>query len=182
MTALPPDPWYSFFNDLNAIVPEPVTLHCFGGFVVAHLYGTARTTADIDYLALIPSGLQRELTEIAGKGSLLHKTHRVYLDPVTIASYPADYEQRLVPLFRGAWDRLELYALEAHDLALTKLERNAERDRDDVRQLARAGHLSPETLKTRYEQEMRPYMSGHLHWHDKTLSFWLESFWELPSA
>jgi hypothetical protein len=30
------------------------------------------------------------------------------------------------------------FALEAHDLALSELERNWERDRDDVRQLARA--------------------------------------------
>ena len=36
---------------------------------------------------------------------------------------------------------LRLFALEAHDLALSKLERNMERDRDDVQQLACAGYL-----------------------------------------
>jgi G:T-mismatch repair DNA endonuclease (very short patch repair protein) len=42
-------------------------------------------------------------------------------------------------MFPGAWVRLSLFALEAHDLALSKLERNMERDRDDVQQLACAG-------------------------------------------
>jgi hypothetical protein len=35
-------------------------------------------------------------------------------------------------------------------LALSKLERNFERDRDDVQRLARAGHLRPEVLSERY--------------------------------
>ena len=36
---------------------------------------------------------------------------------------------------------MKLYALEPQDLALTKLQRGFERDRDDVERLARAGHL-----------------------------------------
>jgi uncharacterized nucleotidyltransferase DUF6036 len=177
MSDLPPEPWCSFFEDLNKELDEPVVLHCIGGFVFAHLYGTTRSTADIDYLALIPTYFQKRLTEIAGYGSRLHKSHKVYLEAVTVALHPDDYEQRLLPLFRGAWNHIELYALEAHDLALTKLERNLDRDRDDVRQLAKAGYLNPEVLRSRYQEEMRPYIASRVEWHDKTLDLWIESFW-----
>ena len=39
------------------------------------------------------------------------------------------------------WRWLKLWALEAHDLALTKLERSIDRDLQDVMYLARAGFL-----------------------------------------
>ena len=79
-------------------------------------------------------------------------------------------------MFPGIWTHLRLHALEAHDLALSKLERNFERDRDDVQQLARAGHLSPGILKERYYQELRPNLPGHEARHDLTLELWLESW------
>jgi len=36
---------------------------------------------------------------------------------------------------------LRLFALDATDIALSRLERNAERDREDVLRLARAGYI-----------------------------------------
>jgi len=44
---------------------------------------------------------------------------------------------------------LKLLALDATDIALSKLERNAERDREDVLCLARAGYIDPQVLKDR---------------------------------
>jgi hypothetical protein len=41
-----------------------------------------------------------------------------------VATPPENHEERLAPMFPGAWRRLRLFALEAHDLALSKLERN----------------------------------------------------------
>jgi hypothetical protein len=76
-----------------------------------------------------------------------------------------------------------LFALEAHDLALSKLERNGERDRDDVQRLARAGHLKPEVLRERYYSELRPNLLAHEDRHDLTLQLWLESYWpESPAT
>jgi hypothetical protein len=79
-------------------------------------------------------------------------------------------------MFPGTWRRLHLFALEAHDLALSKLERNYERDRDDVQQLARAGHLRPEVLSERYYHELRPLVTNESR-HDLTLRLWLDSYW-----
>jgi hypothetical protein len=171
----PPEPWRSFFADVDAYLSGDVHLHCCGGFVVTQLYGVARTTSDVDFLGVVPN-VQSTLTEIAGKGSALHRKHKVYLDAVTIATPPENYEERLVPMFPGAWVHLRLDALEAHDLALSKLERNYDRDRDDVQQLARAGHLRPEILKERYDKELRPNLARET-WHDQTLQLWIESSW-----
>lgn len=63
-------------------------------------------------------------------------------------------ENRMWPNFK--LEHFGLYDLEAHDLALTKLERNADVDRQDVLELSRAGYVDPEILRDRYVKEVRP--------------------------
>ncbi len=172
----PPEPWRSFFADIDGHLSGQVELHCCGGSVVTQVYGVARTTSDVDYVSAVPS-IRGYLTELAGKASPLHGKHKVYLDAVTIAILPENYEQRLLQVFPGARVYLRLYALEAHDMALSKLERNLERDRDDVRRLALAGYLRAEVLKKRYYEELRPNLLAHEERHDLTLKMWLESYW-----
>jgi hypothetical protein len=152
-------------------------LHCFGGFVVIHAYGVARTTNDCDFVSVVPHPLWARVSELGGRDSELHKRHRVYLDPVTVATPPDGYQGRLMPLFPGLWRNLKICALEAHDLALAKLERNFERDRDDIQRLVRTGHLDRDILQTPYYEELRPY-PPNVEWHDQTLRLWLESYWE----
>lgn len=127
-------------------------LNCCGGFVVTQLYGIARTTSDVDFLDAVPN-ISGYLVEVAGRGSSLHRKHHVYLDAVTVATPPEDYEDRAVQMYPGAWQQLRLCALEAHDIALSKLERNSERDRYDVQQLAKAGYLDPKILRERYTKK-----------------------------
>jgi hypothetical protein len=50
-----PEPWRSFFADLDRALTEQVSLHCCGGFVVTQLYGVARTTSDVDFLDAAPN-------------------------------------------------------------------------------------------------------------------------------
>jgi hypothetical protein len=98
----------------------------------------------------------------------------VYLQHVTVLSaYPDAYENRLAELFVGRYRHLRLWALEAHDLALTKLERNWDRDRSDLTLMARAGLLDAEILKQRYYREMRPYLIDTSR-HDLTVKLWVE--------
>lgn len=77
----------------------------------------------------------------------------------------------------ATWKRLKLSALDATDLALTKLERNAERDRQDFLRLAQAGFIDPDILRNRYVRELRPFLLSRQGWHDKTLDLWLEMAW-----
>lgn len=153
-------------------------MHCCGGFVVIHVYGVARTTNDCDFISIIPSPLRREILTLAGEGSQLHKRYKVRLDAVTVATFPCDYQERMAPISPGSWKHLQLFALEAHDLALTKIERNSNRDLDDVRLLARAGHLDRDVLRSRYHDELRPYLLSREQWHDGTLDMWIQSFWD----
>jgi hypothetical protein len=55
--------------------------------------------------------------------------------------------------------------------------RNIERDRDDVQELVRAGHLKREVLRERYTNELRPNLMAHEARHDLTLQLWIESDW-----
>ena len=132
-----PEPWHSFLKELDQTAAAEVSLHCIGGFVVTQLHGLARPTADVDVIAIAPQAEQTPVLQKAGKASELHKKHGVYLDFVAVASCPHDYRERLTEMFPGTYQRLRLYALDLYDLVLTKLTRNIERDREDVKYLAR---------------------------------------------
>jgi hypothetical protein len=72
-----------------------------------------------------------------------------------VANYPDGYEERLLPAF-PIWSTLKLWALEPHDVALTKLERSIDRDIRDVMYLAHAGLIQRDTLVARFETELEP--------------------------
>jgi hypothetical protein len=117
------------------------------------------------------------LNPLAGIGSSLHKKHRVYVQLVTVLeAYPEDYEERLTEMFPGAFRNLRLLALDPYDLALTKLRRNSQRDREDVLYLANAVPFDIGTLRDRY-QEMRPCL-GNPEREDLTLKLWIEAIEE----
>ena len=59
---------------------------------------------------------------------------------------------------------------------LSKLSRNAERDREDVEYLAKTQNLDPKVLKERYQNELYPLLIGPSSGHDQTLQFWLEAY------
>jgi len=168
-----PEPWLGFLRGLDALVDHEAQLHCCGGFVVTTQHGLARSTADLDVLCVVPHEDLRGLAAAARQGSALHKTHGVYLDVVTVATYPDEYESRLIEMQPGLLRHLRLFALEPHDLALTKLARNADRDRADVAFLATAAPLDAALLRERYQREMRPYLSRPER-EDLTLDLWIE--------
>ena len=187
MPLRPQEPWRSFLNALDAQldrrVTAPIALHCIGGFVVTMLYGISRSTADIDFLVVGKNPDFRLLQALGGEGSDLHRKFKVYLQPVGVATYPEDYESRLIPI----WDelglrKLRLFGLEAHDLALTKLERNEEVDRQDVQALAAKDLLDPEMLRDRYRAEFRPNLASGTERQDLTVELWVEMIQEVQNA
>ncbi len=153
------------------------------GFVVAQHYGLGRETSDIDFVTAITESRADDLEHLAGMHSGLHRKYRLHLQHVGIAKPPCDYAQRLTRMFPNApWARLKLFALDATDLALSKLERNAERDRQDFLRHVRAELVNLDAFKTRYFAEVRPYMLGYLPWHDKTLELWLSMASPCPAG
>jgi hypothetical protein len=117
--------------------------------------------------------LPAPLQSLAGEGSVLHEKYGIYLQHVGIVTVPEDYEDRLITMFPRAFRRLVLRGLEAHDLALSKLERNSARDREDVKYLAKAAPLDLSVLESRYRHELRPYLADSDR-HDLTIRLWLE--------
>ena len=166
-----PEPWLSFLREIDAYLDEETHLHCIGGFVVTIVYGSERETSDIDALTLVrhPAGLYK----FAGIGSHLFKKYGLYLDPVGIATLPENYEDRLTQIFPGTFDRLRPFALDPYDIALAKIERNADIDRQDVLHLARAVPFDLEVLKHRYHDELRIYL-GNPEREDLTLRLWID--------
>lgn len=172
------EPWNSFLRELDEFLDEEAMLHCFGGFVVTEVYGSLRKTADVDVISVIPRYLS--LLEFAGRGSALHKKHMVYLDRVGIATVPENYDERLTEVFSGHFKKLRLFAMDAYDIALAKLERNRELDRVDVLYLADLVPFDLKVLERRYYDELRPYL-GIPEREDLTLKLWIEMIEETRS-
>jgi hypothetical protein len=168
-----PEPWLSFLRELDAVVDAEVRLDCMGGFVMTLVYGFSRPTADLDVLEIAPREAGKPMLAVGMEGGPLHKKYKIYLDPVGVAHVPEDYEDRLTEIFPGTFDHLRLCALDPYDLALSKLERNIQRDRDDVRHLAKSVPLDLDVLKARYQNELR-WQLGNPEREDLTLHLWIE--------
>jgi hypothetical protein len=168
-----PEPWHSFLGELDREASEETRLDCMGGFVVTLLYGLPRATADLDVLLIAPREQRAPLLELGVRGGALHRKYKIYLDYVGVAKVPEDYEERLTEMFPGAYKRLRICALDPYDLALSKLERNIQRDRDDVRHLAHFVPLDLKILAERYQKELR-WQLGNPEREDLTLKLWTE--------
>jgi hypothetical protein len=173
LSNFPPEPWKSFFTEIDRSLEEEVTLHCLGSFVMTVLYGLDRPTADVYVLPVGSNAAMESLIDLAGQGSKLHKKYRVYLQVVGVAQVPVNYEDRLTKMFPGIFNHLSLFALDPYDLALSKLERNIQRDRDDVKHLARKVPFDLNILQERYHRELRPDL-GNPDREDLTLKLWIE--------
>lgn len=172
---MPPEPWRSFLHDFDAQLKGAVALRCLGGFVLTQQYGIGRGTSDIDFLSLTAVSAEDNVEILGGLGSNLYKKYRLYLQYVGIVTPPCDYADRLQRMFpKAQWTKLQLFALDPVDLALSKLERNSDRDREDVLHLARAGYIDRGVLRARYQEEVRPYLLNKHEWHDQTLELWIE--------
>lgn len=168
-----PKPWFDFLLKLDGSVSKPVDFHCLGGFIVTFVYGLERTTSDVDVLAFVPKNEMSALLNLGQKESNLHKLYKVYLDPVSIVTPPEDYDQRLTEIFVGSFRNIRLFALDPYDIALTKLERNSPKDREDVKYLARQIPFDLNILRERYEKELRSYLFVPER-EDLTLRLWIE--------
>ncbi len=169
--------WRTFLQEVDAQLPTPVELHCFGGFVLAACYGLPRPTGDVDYVTATPRTSATSIEALAGEGSELGKKHRLHFQRVTIADVPEDYDQRLVRIFAKDFAKLRLLAFEVHDIVLSKLSRNHPKDLEDAQFLAKAGWLDPAVLRQRYRKELRPNLTNERR-HGLTLELWLEACFE----
>lgn len=154
------EPWRSFFAEIDNALSQEVTFHCIGGFVGKILYDLPRETSDVDVLPIASNKEIDSVIRTAVAGSPLHKKYGIYLQVVGVVTIPEEYESRLVEMFPGAFEHLRLLGLDPYDLALSKIERNSQRDRDDVKHLARVVPLDLQVLRKRFEDEVRPNLAN----------------------
>jgi hypothetical protein len=164
-------------QEINDALEEEVRLVCMGGFVIAQLYGFSRPTVDIDALGIDPKSLAGKIQDLGDKSGPLHSKYKIYLHFVTVAAVPENYDERLAEMYAGAFPRLRIFALDPYDLALSKLQRNIQRDRDDVFYLARTIPFDLKVLRERYQNEMR-YQMGVPQREDLTLQMWIDAIEE----
>jgi hypothetical protein len=167
-----PEPWRSFLLELDTQLTGPTELHCFGGFVVAQCYGLMRPTADIDILESKGTDLLT-IAKLAGRTSSLHKRHGVYIDVVTVADVPDNYDERLTTALDESFEKLQFRMFERHDLVLAKIVRNNDKDRADVAAIAGGPGLDIDVLRARYVKELRPKLDRPER-EDLTLELWIE--------
>jgi len=88
---MPPDslptPWKELLSEIAAMLAEPLSLHCIGGFVICYFYGLPRPTGDIDYYTAVPANLN--LIEMAGEGSALAQKYKIRLHHVGVCAPPS---------------------------------------------------------------------------------------------
>lgn len=172
----PAEPWDTFLKSLDSTLTEITRMDCIGGFVVTNVHGMLRETGDLDVLDVAAAGNPHALQDLlllGGMGSPLHRKHGIYLEKVGIAPVPYEYESRLTKIFPDAYEHLVLLAADPYDLALSKIERNSRRDRDDVAYLGWTVPLDVEVLEDRYKTELR-YLLGVPTREDLTLKLWIE--------
>src|SRR5580693_10267444 len=102
----PPEPWHSFFLDIDSAFEQPIALQCIGGFALAMLYNLPRPTVDVDFLSVAPADEIGTLDALAGMGSALQKKHGVYVQHVGIVTVTENYEDRLIPIFPAMYRKL----------------------------------------------------------------------------
>lgn len=173
-------PWKQFLGELDALLgemllSEPIELHCIGGFAVVAACDLPRSTNDLDYVTL-KHICGPDLERLAGAGSALARKYKVHVHRAAVASLPLNCEGRLREIFTGRFRNIRLFVLDPYDLALSKLSRNSERDREDVKHIIRTQKLDPMILRQRYEEELRVNLIGPPEKHATTLKLWLDAY------
>ncbi|TDF52833.1 DUF6036 family nucleotidyltransferase [Cupriavidus sp. L7L] len=138
---------------------RPLTVYLAGGMAV-HLYTANRVTTDVDAefagRVMLP---QDVLVDVV----LEDGTPRViYLDTnynPTFALMHEDYQEDSIPVDLGL-EHIQVRVLSPTDLAVSKIARLADNDREDIRALVAAGLTSADEIEARATHALGGYVGG----------------------
>jgi hypothetical protein len=176
------EPWLGFLRAVDKALKRPTEIHCIGGFALQLLLQASRPTGDVDFVQSVPDEAGVHLTEVAGRNTELAVEHKLYLNFVKVTEPPSGYATRLLDATPGDLKRLEIKVLDPYDLVLTKLERNSPRDREDVKALILELGLDADVLRTRFDDELRPYLAVAPDRTIMTFELWMDEFFPPESG
>lgn len=145
--------------DQRLSLRDPLNVYLAGGMAV-HLYTANRVTTDVDAefsgRIFLPNDLMVEITLEDGSPQV------VYLDTnynSTFALMHEDYIEDSIPVELGV-DRIQLNVLSPVDLAVSKIARFAENDREDIAALVRLGLTTADEIETRAMEALAGFVGG----------------------
>ena len=138
---------------------SPMNVYLAGGMAV-HLYTANRVTTDVDAefggRILLPNDLMVEVTLEDGTQQV------VYLDTnynSTFALMHEDYLDDAVPIDIGT-DQIRVHVLSPVDLAVSKIARFADNDKEDIAALVRLGLTNADEIEQRATSALAGYIGG----------------------
>lgn len=138
---------------------SPLHVYLAGGMAV-HLYTAHRVTTDVDAefgsRVFIPSDLIVEVTLEDGT----HET--VYFDTNYNSSFALmheDYLEDAIALDLGV-EQIKLHVLSPLDLAVSKIARFADNDKEDIAELVRQGLTTADDIEQRATSALGGYVGG----------------------
>jgi len=138
---------------------QPVSVYLAGGMAV-HLYTGKRVTNDVDAefsaRILIPNDLMVEVIEAGGAAQLIY--FDTNYNPM-FGLLHEDYQHDALGVDLGL-EHIRLHVLSPVDLAVSKLARFAQIDREDIQDLVRLGLTSAEAIEARARAALRAYVGN----------------------
>jgi hypothetical protein len=138
---------------------SPINVYLAGGMAV-HLYTASRVTTDVDAefgsRIFIPSDLIVDVTLEDGT------QQSVYFDTNYNSSFALmheDYLDDAIPLNIGL-EQIRLHVLSPLDLAVSKIARFAENDKEDIAELVRRGLTTADEIEQRATSALGGYVGG----------------------
>jgi len=138
---------------------KPLTVYLAGGMAV-HLYTANRVTSDVDAefsgRVIIPNDLMVEIALEDGSPQL------IYLDTnynSTFALMHEDYLDDAIPVDLGL-EHIQVRVLSPVDLAVSKIARLADNDREDIQALVRLGLTTANEIERRANSALVGYIGG----------------------
>ncbi len=138
---------------------SPLNVYLAGGMAV-HLYTANRVTTDVDAefgsRVYLPNDLMVEVTLEDGTQQV------VYLDTnynPTFALMHEDYLVDAIPVDLGM-DQIRIHVLSPVDLAVSKIARFADNDKEDIAALVRLGLTTADEIEQRATSALAGYVGG----------------------
>lgn len=145
--------------ELRLSLRKPLDVYLAGGMAV-HLYTANRVTTDVDAefggRVFLPNDLMAEITLEDGSPQV------IYLDTnynSTFALMHEDYQDDAIPVDLGM-EHIRVCVLSPVDLAVSKIARFADNDKEDIAALVRLGLTSSKEIEQRATGALVGYVGG----------------------